>query len=89
MEHGVISVALEMLARQILLMRAMRASSRPGNAEVDWDAGLCQFEFIGTLNQACERLVIRHFKGANPGLSSLFVNKLSLKECRERNKRTL
>ena len=64
MEHGVISVALEMLARQILLMRAMRASSRPGNVEVDWDAGLCQFEFIGTSNQACERLVIRHFKGS-------------------------
>ena len=60
MEHRLISVALEMLARQILLM-LLRAVETP---KLIRTRGLCQFELIGTLNQTCERLVIAHSKGS-------------------------
>ena len=47
MEHRVISVALEMLARQILLMRLRVLETQ----KFIWARRLCQFELIGTLNQ--------------------------------------
>lgn len=59
MEHRAISVALEMFAPQILLMRLRVLETSDLDART-----LPVRRLVGTLNQTCERLVIPGFKGS-------------------------